>query len=88
MQAFIGGILSVVVGGAIVSPMFLRRQETWLAAAKLTELIENRPVPVTLRVVREDGYVDFIERRTVFLVRTGTADVLALDTTVPISAVE
>jgi Rieske Fe-S protein len=81
IQAFIVGIVSVVVGGAIISPVFRRRQETWLAAGKLTELIENRPVPVTLRVAREDGYVDVIERHTVFLVRTGTAAVLALDAT-------
>lgn len=81
IHAAIGGTLGVVLGGAILSPMFGRRQENWLAAANLFDLIENRPVPVTLRVAREDGYNQVIDRRTVFLVRTGEANVLALDST-------
>ena len=81
VQAAIGGTLGVVLGGAILSPMFGRRQENWLNAANLAELLENRPVPVTLRVAREDGYNQVIDRRTVFLVRTGDAEVIALDST-------
>jgi Rieske Fe-S protein len=81
IQAAIGGTLGVVLGGAVLSPMFGRRQENWLTAASLPELIENRPKPVTLRVAREDGYNQIIDRRTVFLVRTGDTEVLALDST-------
>ena len=56
IQAAIGGTVGVVLGGAVLSPMFGRRQETWLTAASVFDLIENRPLPVTLRVAREDGY--------------------------------
>jgi Rieske Fe-S protein len=81
IQAAIGGTLGVVLGGAVLSPMFGRRQENWLAAANLFDLLENRPVPVTVRVAREDGYNQIIDRRTLFLVRTGETEVLALDST-------
>jgi Rieske Fe-S protein len=81
IQAAIGGTLGVVLGGAVLSPMFGRRQENWLTAANLFDLLENRPVPVTVRVAREDGYNQIIDRRTLFLVRTGETEVLALDST-------
>ena len=81
IHAAIGGTLGVVLGGAVLSPMFGRRQENWLTAANLYDLLENRPVPVTVRVAREDGYNQIIDRRTVFLVRTGDMEVLALDST-------
>ena len=81
IHAAIAGTLGVVLGGAVLSPMFGRRQENWLTAARLTDLIENRPVPVTVRVAREDGYNQVIDRRTMFLVRTGESDVVALDST-------
>jgi Rieske Fe-S protein len=77
----IGGTVGAVLGGAILSPMFGRRQENWLTAARLTDLIDNRPVPVTLRVAREDGYNEVVDRFTVFLVKTGDAEVTALDST-------
>jgi len=81
IQAAIGGTLGVVLGGAVLSPMFGRRQEDWLPAANLFDLIEHRPMPVTIRVAREDGYNQVIDRRTVFLVRTGESEVVALDST-------
>ena len=81
IQAAIGGTIGVVLGGAVLSPMFGRRQETWLTAASVFDLIENRPVPVTLRVAREDGYNQVIDRRTVFLVKRSDTEVLALDST-------
>ena len=81
IHAAIGGTVGAVLGGAILSPMFGRRQENWLTAARLTDLIENRPVPVTLRVAREDGYNQVVDRFTVFLVKTGDAEVMALDST-------
>lgn len=81
IHAAIGGTLGVVLGGAVLSPMFGRKQENWLTAARLTDLIEHRPMPVTLRISREDGYNQIIDRRTVFLLRTGDAEVIALDST-------
>ena len=77
----IAGTLGIILGGSILSPMFGRRRENWLTAARLTDLIENRPVAVTVRVAREDGYNQVVDRRTVFLVRTGADAVMALDST-------
>ena len=81
IHAVIGGTVAVILGGAILSPLFGRREENWLTAATLTDLPDDRPTPVTIRIAREDGYNQVIERRTVFLVRTGDADVTALDST-------
>ena len=73
--------VGVVVGGAILSPIFGRRQENWLPAANLLEVPEGRPLPVTIRVARRDGYNEVVERRTVFLIKNGESDVTALDST-------
>jgi len=81
IQAAIGGTLGVVLGGAIVSPSLKRREERWLPGASLSGLAENAPTPIALRVVREDGYSQIIERRVVFLVKTGESTVTALDPT-------
>lgn len=81
IQAAIGGTLGVVLGGSIVSPSLMRREERWLPGASLSGLAENAPTPIALRVVREDGYSQIIERRVVFLVKTGDASVTALDPT-------
>jgi menaquinol-cytochrome c reductase iron-sulfur subunit len=81
IHAVIGGTIGVILGGAILSPIFGKRQENWLTAANLTDLPENRPTPVTIRIAREDGYNQVIDRRTVFLVKTGESQVTALDST-------
>ncbi len=81
VQALIGGTLGVVLGGAVVSPALATREERWLPAARLRDLPQNEPTPVTLRVAREDGYTQVVDRRTVFLVRTGESQVTALDST-------
>jgi Rieske Fe-S protein len=81
IHAAIAGILGVIVGGVVASPMFGREQETWLPAGNLDSLPENEPTQVTLRVAREDGYREVIDRRTIFLVKTGDGQVTALDTT-------
>ena len=73
--------VGVVAGGAILSPVFGKREENWLPAASLTELPDGRPQPVTIRVARYDGYNQVIERRTVFLIKTGESAVAALDST-------
>ena len=74
----IGGILAVLGGGAVLSST-MRRQEDWLAASNLHELPDNEPTPVTLSVMRLDGYRDTLERRTIFLIKQGEASVAAFD---------
>jgi menaquinol-cytochrome c reductase iron-sulfur subunit len=81
IHAVIGGTIAVIMGGAIVSPVFGRREENWQPAGNLADLPDNRPTPVTIRVAREDGYNQVIDRRTVFLVKTGESQVTALDST-------
>jgi Rieske Fe-S protein len=76
----IGGMLAVVVGGALVGPSFLRRRESWLKAGSLDALSEGEPTPVTLRVARQDGYTQTVERQVVFLVKSG-GSVKALSST-------
>jgi Rieske Fe-S protein len=81
IQAAIGGTLAVVLGGSVLSPSFARRRESWLAAALLSDLPDLEPTPVTVRVARADGYAQIVERRVVFLVRTGDTEVTALSST-------
>ena len=71
IQGIIGGTVAVVLGGAIIGPSFLRRRETWLKAGSLDSLNENEPTPVTIRVARQDGYTQTVERQVVFLVKSG-----------------
>lgn len=80
VQAFIGGTLGIVVGGAVLSPGLARRDSSWLPAGRLNDLATNQPTPVMLRLERQDGYQQVIDRRAVFLVRTGDT-VTALDST-------
>lgn len=81
IQTTIGGTLGVFLGGAVVSPGLVRRQETWLPAGTLGALPINEPTPVTIRVARQDGYTQVVERRTVFLVKGTESTVTALDST-------
>jgi Rieske Fe-S protein len=81
VQTTIGGTLGVVLGGAVLSPGLARRAERWLSAGKASDLPLNTPTPVMLRVTRQDGYAQIVERRTVFLIRTGDTTVTALDST-------
>jgi Rieske Fe-S protein len=80
IQTVVAGAVGIVVGGAVLSPGFGRRQEEWLPAAKLGDLVEDTPVPVTLRVARKDGYRQVVERRTVFVIKSADT-VVALDPT-------
>ena len=81
IHAAIAASLGVVLGGTVLSPLFGKQEENWLPAGTLTNLPEHDPLPVTLRVAREDGYNQIIERRSIFLVRTGESEVLAIDST-------
>ena len=82
IQTAIAATVGVVAGGSILSPGFARREENWLpVAADLAGLTDNTPTVATLRVAREDGYDQVVERRVVLLVKTGEGQVTALDPT-------
>jgi len=81
IHAAIAASLGVVLGGTVLSPLFGKQEENWLPAGTLTNLPEHDPLPVTLRVAREDGYNQVISRKNIFLVRTGDSDVIAIDST-------
>lgn len=79
-MAVIGGILGVIGGGAVLSST-ARQEQTWLPASTLLDLPEHEPTPVMLTVRRLDGFREVLDRRTVFLVRTGESDVTAFSGT-------
>ena len=81
IHAVIAGTVGVLVGGAVISPSLGRDEQSWLPAGTLADLPQNEPTPVTIRVARQDGYSQVVDRRTVFLVRTGESEVKALDST-------
>jgi len=76
----IGAILGVIGGGAILSST-ARKQDDWTAASSLLDLPDNQPIPVTLTVSRLDGFREVIQRKTIFLVKTQDAEVVAIDST-------
>lgn len=81
IQAAIGGTLAGLAGGAVVAPSFARRQGQWVAAGLLSDLPDDQPTPVTLRLERDDGPRQIVDRHVVFLVRTAEAEVRALSST-------
>jgi len=81
IQAAIAATLAFILGSTTLAPSFSRRDPTWLRAAALNSLPDNQPVPVTLRITRQDGYSQVIDRTVVYLVRTGEQDVRALHST-------
>ena len=81
IHATIAATVAFILGSTTLAPSFTRREETWLQAAALDALPENQPVPVTLRVTRNDGYSQVVDRTVVYLVRTGTEEVRALQST-------
>lgn len=76
----IGATLAFIVGGAIVAPSFSRREKLWLPAGTVPRLVDGVPTAVTLRIARSDGASEMVERRVVYLVKTGDA-LHALDST-------
>lgn len=76
-----GATLAFVVGGAAVAPSFARRPSTWLPAADVGAVQDDTPYPAALRVTRSDGATDIVERRMVYIVRSGDGTVRALDST-------
>jgi menaquinol-cytochrome c reductase iron-sulfur subunit len=76
----IGATLAFVVGGAVVAPSFGRRESMWLHAGDTASLEDGTPMPITLRVARPDGPSEVVDRKIVYLVKTGN-EVRALDST-------
>lgn len=79
-HAIIGATLAFVVGGAVVAPSFSRRDALWLHAGDLPSLEDDTPLPITLRIARPDGASEVVDRRVVYLVKSGGA-VRAFDST-------
>jgi Rieske Fe-S protein len=80
IMGVIGGILTFIGGGAVLSST-ARKQEAWLPASTLLDLPVNEPTPVTLTVATLDGFREVINRRTIFLVKTADSEVVAIDST-------
>ena len=70
----------MILGGAAAAPAFSRRDTAWWPAAPLDDLVDDEPTPVTIRVTREDGYSQVVDRQVLFLVKTGE-QVTALSST-------
>jgi Rieske Fe-S protein len=81
IQAAIGATLGFVLGGAVAAPAFGTRRTNWWPAGTLEDLAEDEPTPIAIRVTREDGYSQVVDRQVVFLVKSGTAEVFALSST-------
>ena len=75
-----GATLAYILGTAVLAPSLTRREPTWLTAGDLAGLTDGEPQAVTLRIARQDGATEAVDRRVVFLVRSGDA-VKALDST-------
>lgn len=67
-----GAALAFILGGAVLAPSFRRRDASWLRAASLDAVRENEPLAVTLRVARQDGYAQVVDRTVIYLVRHGS----------------
>jgi quinol---cytochrome c reductase iron-sulfur subunit, bacillus type len=81
IQTTVGATVAFILGATTLAPSFSRQEEAWLRAAELDALPENQPVPVTLRVTRQDGYSQVVDRTVVYLVRTGEQSVRAMQST-------
>jgi Rieske Fe-S protein len=80
VHAAIGAAVTFIVGGAVLGPGFAGRRVTWLRAAALDDLGADGPTPITLRIIKQDGYRQVVERRVVYVRRDG-AEVRVLDST-------
>jgi succinate dehydrogenase / fumarate reductase, iron-sulfur subunit len=81
LHAVMGATLAFVLGRAALAPAFARREAQWLHAGDLASLQDDVPVPVTLRVARPDGASEAVDRRVVYVVRSGDGAVRAFDST-------
>jgi Rieske Fe-S protein len=77
----ITSVLGVVVGGAVLAPSFAAKRETWLPAGRLRDLEDDVPTPVTVRLVRQDGYYEAVEQQVVYLIKSDSGGVRAMSST-------
>jgi menaquinol-cytochrome c reductase iron-sulfur subunit len=76
-----GGIaaaLAGVVGGAAVGPSFARAFPRWVRAGRLDDFETDVPTPVTLRVTRQDGYLETVDQHVVFVTRSANGKMQAV----------
>ena len=78
IHVLMGATVAFIVGATTLAPSFSRRESSWLKAAALDSLPENQPMPVMLRVIRQDGYSQIVDRTLVYVVKTGDQDVKVL----------
>jgi len=76
----IGAAVAYITGRAGLSTI-AGAQANWLPATSLLDLKPNEPTPITLTVSRLDGFREVIDRKTIFLVKTGDKEVAAMDST-------
>ena len=76
----IGAVVAAVVGGSALGPSFAAGRPTWLRAAAVSDIADGEPTPVTVRIIRQDGYRQVVDRRVVYVRRDGS-DVRVLDST-------
>jgi Rieske Fe-S protein len=77
----IGATLAFILGGAALAPAFARRSDAWLRATALANLPDDEPLAVTLRVARQDGFTQVVERTVVYVVKSGDNQVRAMHST-------
>lgn len=70
--------VTAVVARAAIGHSFVPRDARWIRAGRVDELETNVPTPVTLRITRQDGYLETVDQQVVFLVRSETSAVRAL----------
>jgi Rieske Fe-S protein len=73
--------LAFVLGGAAMAPAFGSRRTNWWPAGAIDDLADGEPTPVVLRVTREDGYSQVVDRQVIFLVKVADEQVTALSST-------
>jgi len=81
IHGVIGATVAFILGGAVLAPAFTRREDRWLRAAALDAVVDNQPLAVTLRVTRQDGFTQVVDRTVVYLVKTGEQQVRAMHST-------
>lgn len=77
----IAAALAVVAGVPVVAPGFARRRERWFPAISVADLETDAPTAVPLRILREDGYRQAIDRPVVFVIRRNDTDIRVLSAT-------
>lgn len=81
VQAAIGAAVTFVVGGAGLAPSFAAHRKSWQRATAVADLTADAPTPITLRLIRQDGYRQVVDRRIVYVQQLDGGKVRVLDST-------